>query len=255
MLPRNFKPAKQYDLIRLGNPNDGGYLVCRASVAEARALLSFGINDDWSFDKAFYTSNCVPIEAFDHTISTRLFAVRAGQSLAAALVLFWMSPRSVIHAWRHARTFVSYLLFFRGERKLNRVPIGGVGPGSMSFGDVMRKTDKRPVFIKCDIEGAEYDLFGDIVAHAGDISGLVMEFHDVDVHLAEMSAFIDRFSLELVHIHPNNCGGTCENGNPKVLELTFSRHPAAVGTCPALPHPRDAANEAALPEPALIFET
>lgn len=255
MLPRNFKPAKQYDLIRLGNPNDGGYLVCRASVAEARALLSFGINDDWSFDKSFYTLNPVPIEAFDHTISTRLFGVRAAQSLAAALLFFWMSPRSVIHAWRHARTFVSYLLFFRGKRKLNRIPIGGAEAVSMSLGDVMRKTDRRPVFIKCDIEGAEYDLFEDIVAHAGDISGLVMEFHDVDLHLAEMSAFIDRFPLELVHIHPNNCGGTCEDGNPKVLELTFSRYPAVVGKYPILPHPRDAANEATLQDPALIFET
>tara|TARA_R110002110_G_scaffold59726_21_gene168773 strand:+ start:2631 stop:3398 length:768 start_codon:yes stop_codon:yes gene_type:complete len=255
VLPRNFKPAKRYDLIRLGNPNDGGYLVCRASVAEARTLLSFGINDDWSFDKAFCASNPVPVEAFDHTISTRLFGVRAAQSMAAALVFFWMSPRSVIHAWRHARTFVSYLLFFRGERKLNRIPIGGAEAVSMSLGDVMRKTDQRPVFIKCDIEGAEYDLFADIVAHAGDISGLVMEFHDVDVHLAEMSAFIDRFPLELVHIHPNNCGGTGEDGNPKVLELTFSRHPTVVGKFPVLPHPCDAANGAALQEPALIFET
>ena len=53
MLPKIFKPLNEYDLIRLGKDNDGGYLVEKESLAEAKSLISFGIAFDWSFEKHF----------------------------------------------------------------------------------------------------------------------------------------------------------------------------------------------------------
>ena len=51
MLPNEFKPRGLYDLIRFGKDNDGGYLIGRNSALKSEYLISFGINDDWSFEE------------------------------------------------------------------------------------------------------------------------------------------------------------------------------------------------------------
>lgn len=44
-------PQKKYDLIRIGKDNDGGYLVDKESFLKTEEIVSFGINDDWSFEE------------------------------------------------------------------------------------------------------------------------------------------------------------------------------------------------------------
>jgi len=46
MLPKIFKPKNEYNLIRLGQDNDGGYLVEKDSFTEAKSLVSFGLSYD-----------------------------------------------------------------------------------------------------------------------------------------------------------------------------------------------------------------
>ena len=41
-LPIEFKPKKNFSLIRLGRDNDGGYLIGFNSVKSAKTLISFG---------------------------------------------------------------------------------------------------------------------------------------------------------------------------------------------------------------------
>ena len=53
MLPKIFKPKYEYDLLRLGKNNDGGYLVEKESLNLAKSLISFGLSYDWSFEKHF----------------------------------------------------------------------------------------------------------------------------------------------------------------------------------------------------------
>lgn len=53
MLPKLFKPKNLYKLIRLGRPNDGGYLVELNSILNTKTLISFGISSDWSFEEDF----------------------------------------------------------------------------------------------------------------------------------------------------------------------------------------------------------
>ena len=56
-LSKIFKPKFKYHLQRLGNQNDGGYLVGLNTVKETKFLVSYGINDDWSFEKNFKKIN------------------------------------------------------------------------------------------------------------------------------------------------------------------------------------------------------
>ena len=51
------KPKKKYKLVRLGSLNDGGYLVGENSLKNAETLISFGIEDNWQFEKDFQITN------------------------------------------------------------------------------------------------------------------------------------------------------------------------------------------------------
>ena len=51
MLSVLLKPKHTYDLIRLGQDNDGGYIVEKQSTKKSKNLVSFGLADDWSFEK------------------------------------------------------------------------------------------------------------------------------------------------------------------------------------------------------------
>ena len=54
MLPIYLKPDHEYDLIRLGQDNDGGYLVEKESIAKSESLITLGLGYDWSFEKDYY---------------------------------------------------------------------------------------------------------------------------------------------------------------------------------------------------------
>ena len=73
MLTKEFKPGGLYDLVRLGKNNDGGYLVCKNSITETDCLISFGINDDFSFEEDFKNKKNIPIFAYDPTTTNIFF--------------------------------------------------------------------------------------------------------------------------------------------------------------------------------------
>ena len=72
MLPKIFKPNNEYELIRIGSNNDGGYLVEKNSLLETKCLISFGLGLNWSFEKHFHSLNDYPIDCYDHTIKYSL---------------------------------------------------------------------------------------------------------------------------------------------------------------------------------------
>ena len=68
------------------------------------------------------------------------------------------------------------------------------------------KTEVLPhqnVFLKIDIEGAEYRILNCLIKHTKQISGLVIELHSVDVHIDRIKDFIEKFPLPIVHTHAN----------------------------------------------------
>ena len=50
ILPKTLKPEYNYDLIRFGKDNDGGYLISKKSITESETLISAGISWDFSFE-------------------------------------------------------------------------------------------------------------------------------------------------------------------------------------------------------------
>lgn len=68
MLPNKFKPNNEYELVRIGSDNDGGYLVEKNSLLASKYLISFGLVLNWSFEKEFFNLRKCPIDCYDHTI-------------------------------------------------------------------------------------------------------------------------------------------------------------------------------------------
>src|SRR5262245_45959977 len=101
------------DLVRLGRPFDGGYVVNERAVRQSRYLLSFGINDDWSFEEDFRKSSPeAEIFCFDHSVSQPILREKVVESinnvLSARFVLGALSGnfqgvRNKWHALKRSR--------------------------------------------------------------------------------------------------------------------------------------------------------
>lgn len=85
--------------------------------------------------------------------------------------------------------------------------IGRSEHGFVSLEDALQIAKfEKDVFLKIDIEGAEYRILDQIVENRDKLSGLVMEFHDIDIHEEKIGSFLDAMKEDfvLVHFHPNN---------------------------------------------------
>ena len=71
-LPYFFKPNFKTELIRVGKENDGGYCIPKKSLNNTSILYSFGLGDDWSFEKQFRMYSGAKVVCVDYSV-TKLF--------------------------------------------------------------------------------------------------------------------------------------------------------------------------------------
>ena len=178
-----------YPKIRLGNSNDGGYVICDLS-ANYDVFLSGGIAQDITFEEAFlYKYKDVVCYAFDGTQNTF--------PKAHSDRLFYSNKNLDLY---ETQTTTNLNYFFN---KCNNI------------------------FMKMDIEGGENNLFqsfsdNDLLK----IRQLVIEFHSADQLVIPSRLAKTHW---LVHFHANNCCGTTQMNNitvPNVFECTYIRKEA-----------------------------
>lgn len=232
-LPNSFSLKQAKDLIRIGRDNDGGYLVSKIDVEKSDLLIGLGICDDWSFEKDFTLINDVDVLAYDASLHFRFWVKQA-------IIETLKNPFSfyVLEKW------FSYHRFFKGNHKLIKKFVGLNSPDKnhCTFIDVLNETESENIFLKIDIEGSEYRFLDEIIANEERFTGLVIEFHDCDIHLKKIEDFIKKFSLNLIHIHVNNSAPKrLDDDLPLVLELTFSKY-ADCTSGYVLPHNLDMPN-------------
>lgn len=243
-----FAPAGRFDLVRLGRDHDGGYLVDRRSVAGAERLISFGVNDDWTFETDFRGLNPVAADVYDHTISLQGF-----QRDALGSLLHPLRPRTIR---RRVRTYLGFRAFLRDGARHHACAIGYDHDRSKSLTTVLAdlvQPGQGRIFVKIDIEGSEYRILDQIIQHADRLEGLAIELHDVDLHLDRIRDFLHAVPLHLCHVHANNYARIAPNGVPLALEASFTRHPASDPRAPVLPHDLDQPNNARVAEIVLRF--
>ena len=225
-----FKPKHNYFLERIGKENDGGYLINSDAILKSKYLLSFGIFDDWSFEKNFikYNKN-VKVICYDDVISFNFIFTRSIKKIILDLYKFKFT-----NIFNNLFTIIDYILI-NNKIKFNKKKI--------VRGDIekiMNNLDQ--VFLKVDIEGNEYEILEDILKVQNNISALIIEFHDVDKNRDVIERFIEKFKLNLTHIHPNNYGKLDKNNDPIIIELSFEKYPKILEGSVTLPNILDQKN-------------
>ena len=236
-IPKCFSFESTKDLIRVGKENDGGYLVSKKDIKNADVLVGLGINDDWSFEEEFRNIKDVPVYAYDGSIDAKQFFKNFVKSICKL--------NNPVITLKNLWTIFSYLIFFSKSEVTHIkkfVDFNSYNSNHISMQKVFENIKNTNIFFKIDIEGSEYRILETLLLNQSRICGLVIEFHDIDLHLDKIEKFIRDFSLNLVHIHANNCGDfIMENSMPLVLELTFSKYSSAT-TKISLPHELDNPN-------------
>jgi len=257
MLPKELKPKHLYNLLRLGRNNDGGYLVEKDSLEASKALISFGLSFDWSFEKDFYNvHNNAPIHCYDHTVK---YSAIKKFSRGSLLNVFNVKYYSLLGFKNIIKNFClsrDYKSFFIKNRIHFRSAIG-IGTNLVSINDVFDKISTNDIFLKIDIEGSEYRILNDILKVQQKLSGLVIEFHNIDLHMDKILNFINNLGfLKIVHIHGQNPGGKDyldSKGDPTQIEVTFSSTKNYLDTQPQIPHALDQVSDSRFEEVKLNF--
>jgi len=231
-------PKPPQDLIRVGGPNDGGYVTSKSIVLDSSCLLSFGISYDISFEYDFVKLSSVtkPVYMYDkttHPYSSKYIISRILHSIK------FISPNPMLSYIRFLFK-LKYLLNSRSFLFKTNVTNSN-GPDEITISNILMKIPfKEGIFLKIDIEGNEYELLPDITKHITSFSSVVIEFHEVSLYFELITNFVKDLSLSglwLDHLHVNNYGGISETGLPNVLELSFSRSMNRESQVMNLPHP------------------
>ena len=178
----------EHPLVRVGQANDGGYVIADVPVAYD-GLLSGGVSDDISFENQVLAS-------LKHVASENCYAFDA--TLAR-----------LPHGADERITFVPHHL--------------GAGEAERNLATYLAPLQNA--LVKLDIEGSEFVVLPQIREHLHKVAQLVVEIHtpaDIRLHPAYYAAvaqFTDDARVPalmklvmrthtLVHVHPNNGPGT-----------------------------------------------
>lgn len=229
-------------LIRVGRDHDGGYAICGDDLKRSDTLIGLGVERDWSFEADFVARNDVPVLAFDASVGRSVFLENVARNLV------W--PHRPQRFLRDLRTYRAYRRFFTGKRRhIEKFVDLDHGSRYISMDRVFAATDARRLFLKIDIEGSEYRVLDSILAHQDRITGLVVEFHDCDLHLDRIRRFVAALELRVVHVHANNYGPVSPAlGIPTLLEITFASCPGGEGASHCAGSPVDMPNDPETPE-------
>lgn len=250
-LPSFLKPYQCDTLDRVGRDFDGGYLINNLDIIKSKALISFGISDDWSFEKELLKKNDMPLYAYDATLNTRF--------LVQKVVKFFFRLKPIRTCQSLIKLF-NYFYFFRNNKLHFRKYVGlANNPRFVTLDFVLNKIKSergliKDLFLKIDIEGWEYRVLHEIIENHESFSALAIEFHDVDIHLDKIEKFILDFPLKLIHVHANNSASINGSNCPLVIECTFSANSVSVfKTTIQYPHSLDMPNDAKKEEYQIEF--
>ena len=214
------QPVIVEELCRVGNFADGGYAMTGAAIKKSDALLSLGLGENWSFERAVSDINPkVTIDIYDDTVSFFFFVRKAFNGLVK-LILFRDSKSNFLaRFWRFKDYFIFWVRNPMNTHHQIRIT-------KDSFKKVLSGyPNETMIGLKVDIEGSEWDILELISEDKSRFEFLLMEIHDFDKHVDQLRKFLGDLagSFIIAHLHANNFETLGSNGFPKVFEITLLR--------------------------------
>jgi hypothetical protein len=240
---RAFRPVHLDGLVRVGRDYDGGYVVLPQALTCSRALLSLGVNVDWSFEQGVLTYNPdIRVTCVDGTSGMNRAMVKAAQKTVDMVGHFvTLQIDKGLRDAKYLKMPLDFHRFFSQHELLRLMVAKDCSPDSITLPMLLDKvTDgcsKSWVLLKVDIEGVEFDVLPASIARLHQVSSLIVEFHRIDLHwdrfVGCMCELMEIFHI--AHIHGNNFDG-CLPGThlPATLELTLVNKKLVCGN----PEPR-----------------
>jgi len=212
----HIRPIITDDLVRLGRKHDGGYVVNERSLKDVK-LISLGINNDWSFEESFLTYSSNTVMMYDGSVSKKIFLKIFILDLIEIVSLKFIIKSLtgsffISHLKKSYADFFTFLSFKKFTSKSNvkfHKEFVSNKPNTIKLNDIIQNNYIKgdSYFLKIDIEGDEYRIYEDIILNADFISGMVIEFHEIDVMQNKFIEIIEALKkyFYITHIHANNC--------------------------------------------------
>jgi len=230
-LDKILKPKYSYNLVRVGNKHDGGYLIGSSTLSKSNCLVSLGIRLEFTFEKNFYETYKKKIFTFDRNYFKHYFKED---------FLISLNELRNFNLKKIFGIVKNFIKIKKYEKKLN------FSKKLITYNSISEIINSLPIkeniLLKVDIDGAEYRTLDCILKNQSKIIGLIIEFHDIDLHFEKIVHFINNFNLKISHIHANNFGIADKRGNPTVIEMTFEKDPEIIGDNVEIPNKIDNKN-------------
>ena len=205
------------NLIRLGRKSDGGYVIDKRVISKTRAIITCGLEAEWSFEKQFqeYNNNC-KILAFDHTVNNKFWADRFLKDFISLLLLRKIKLYQILDVFK----FLQYLTFFKGKNKHYLKKIVSVKTkqdNQITISEAIG--DNKDIVLKVDIEGDEYKVLKEINKNFNKLNLVIIEFHNLKNVLEENEIKINQYELIM---KASNSVELDEEASEKVINLLES---------------------------------
>ena len=233
-----YHPVRFDDLIRVGRDHDGGYVLPANVIDRSAALLSLGVNDDWSFEEGVYGRNPrIRVVCVDGTASLSrivLKAMRKALEMIGALVTG--QKDKLVRNARYLSRPLPFWRFFNRHELLRLMVAETAGARRITLPELMSRLSpphaEHWTILKSDIEGSEYAVLGGAGEWTRRVSALVVEFHGLDRNWQQFATCMDRLMREfhIAHVHGNNFDGTIPGTDvPVTVEVTLVNKAFAPG--------------------------
>ena len=239
-------PIKINDLIRVGRSYDGGYVLSKTQIEKTKTLLSFGICNDWSFEKHYkeLSNQDIKLYALDASVSFNQFQTQSKQHFVNMLVRsltgnISQAKKNKIYWNDSSKIAKSFKSFFSSELNNYFMPkfLGQKDDDlyisvKTLFQKYVGEAKDLSVFVKMDIENWEYRTLYQFTPFFSKINGFAVEFHELDITSGKFEETIEILSSDfhIAHVHANNAGGLIHGTDlPVLLEITFINKQIAPG--------------------------
>lgn len=223
------RPYLFSELIRVGNQFDGGYVVPGKALKNCNFLLSLGINDDISFDLQFsHLKKDICCIGVDFTVNPTFLRKRRVQAIVKSFInaLFDKRKHQIYRA--KANNIKKFSKFFSGNNLFLPLEVSdNSSDGKITITELVNKCkdgSSNDIFLKMDIEGAEYKVTEDIINNVERIGYIACEYHHIAENPIRFNETVNKLSehFYLAHIHGNNHGAySSELDFPDTVELTW----------------------------------